>query len=341
MDEAIRQRVLDRAQGALQLQVAFFGVAAGLFDHLEGHMTVAELAQATHRDVGYVTRWADAAFAFELLDRTTADGAVRFALTELGRAFRKDTPGTLFPVAVQAILGAHMTERATGLSRTGERPGERVLAERETILPLFGPMLEHTFGPLFDAQIVGAVPAFARVDEVGGLAVDLGCGNGWYLRRLAKRCTHLRAVGLDAFEENIRQATDAARAEGLAERVRFQAGDLHDFTVDEPVSLIAMNRALHHVWEQGDEVFRILADHLAPGGSAVIWEPAWPADVARLRDHPRLRGMAFQNLSEHVQGNHFLVPEEIAEALARTGLEPNIHRFVAGTEAVIVGTKPD
>jgi trans-aconitate methyltransferase len=341
MDDALRQQLLQKAQGALQLQLAYFGVSAGLFDRLDAPMSMQDLAAATGNDADYLVRWADAAYAVELLERETdGDSAPRFLLTATGRAFRRDTPGTLFPLAVQVVLGAHMAERATTLAKSGERPGEQVLGERESILPLFGPMLEHAFGPMFDAHILGAVPVFEKVNAEGGLAVDLGCGNGWYLRRLAKRCTHLRGIGLDSFAESIRQANAAAENEGLSDRVRFQEGDLHQFQVDEPAALIAMNRALHHVWETGDRVFEIMSEHLGPGGAAVIWEPAWPSDVATLRNHPRFRAMAFQNLAEHVQGNHFLIPEEIAEALSNAGLEPKIYRLLDDTEAVIVGTKP-
>ncbi len=50
--------------------------------------------------------------------------------------------------------------------------------------------------------------------------------------------------------------------------------------------------------------------------------------------------MAFQNLSEHVQGNHFLRPEEIAGAFREAGLEPSIQLFAEGREAVVTGHKP-
>ncbi|MCB9648022.1 MAG: class I SAM-dependent methyltransferase [Deltaproteobacteria bacterium] len=330
--------MMQKLQGAAALNVAFVGVSNGLFDVLSGlrSATAAELAAKAGRDLGYVTRWCDAAYAFEYLEREQD----RFHLTATGEAFRPDAPDTLMPMAVQAVLGAHMAERAAGLMRTGERPGEKVLAERETILPWFGPMLEHSFATMFAQQIVPAIPAFARVDERGGLAVDLGCGNGWYLRALAKRCGHLRGIGLDGFEENIRQATELAAQAGLQDHLEFRAGDLHHFTVDGPVDLIAMNRALHHVWDEKENVFRILAEHLAPGGSAVIWEPRWPDDPAALR-HPRGRGMAFQNLSEHVQGNHFLRPDEIAAELEKAGLRSEVHLFGEGYEAVVVGTKPE
>src|SRR5690606_18356531 len=165
------------------------------------------------------------------------------------------------------------------------------------------------------------------------------CGNGWYVRALAKRCPNVRGVGLDGFDENIRQAEDLAREDGVADRVRFAHGDIHDFALDEPADLIAMNRALHHVWDRRENVMRILSEHLAPGGAAVIWEPRWPDARETLRD-PKTRGMAFQNLSEHVQGNHFLRPAEIAEAMAGAGLVPEVHTFMGGNEAVVIGRKP-
>jgi trans-aconitate methyltransferase len=221
---------------------------------------------------------------------------------------------------------------------TGQRPGESVLAERFTILPWFGPMLEASFGALFEREILPALPAFAELDATGGVAVDLGCGNGWYLRKLAARFPNVRGIGLDGFEENVRQADAAAKAAGVGERLTFRAGDIHHYTVAEKVSLIAMNRALHHVWDRKESVFAFLRDSLAPGGTVVIWEPRWPDEVASLRD-PRRRPMAFQNLSEHVQGNHFLRPAEIEAAMRAVGLSAETFLFAEGNEAVVVGRK--
>lgn len=336
IDPSVKKTILEQAQGAAALSIAYVGVARGLFDALaEGALAPDDLARRAGCDRGYSAAWCDAAFAFGYLDE---DGA-RFALTPLGRAFARGGPDSLFAVPVGAVLGAHMAERAAFHSLTGARPGEQVLAERETVLPLFGPMLEHNFAPFFAAEIANAVPVFAELDRHGGLAVDLGCGNGWYLRALARRFPGLRGIGLDGFAENIDQARRTAEAEGLADRLAFRAGDLRSFSVDEPVDLIAMNRALHHVWEAGRrEVFEILREHLRPGGAAVIWEPAWPAQRATLRSPP-FRMMAVQNLSEHVQGNHFLRPDEIEAAFTEVGMTATIHLFRDGSEAVVVGRK--
>lgn len=334
--EDLEQQTMRDVVGTARLHLAYVGISNGLLEALAaGGMTAAALAAATGRDEGYVVRWCDAAFAFELLDER--DGC--FSLTPRGAAFRPDVEGSLMPFAVQVMIGAHVMERAAGLMRTGERPGDGVLAERETILPWFGPMLEASFGPMFRREVLPSVPAFAEVDARGGVAVDLGCGNGWYLRELAARQPRLRGIGLDGFAANIEQARERAAAAGLGERLSFQVGDLHRFAIDEPVDLIAMNRALHHVWNEKENVFRILREHLAPGGFAVIWEPVWPDDRAELRD-PARRGVALQNLAEHVQGNHFLRPQDIAAELGKAGFGATIHLIAGGREAVIVGRKP-
>jgi SAM-dependent methyltransferase len=248
-------------------------------------------------------------------------------------------PDTLMPFAVQSVLSAHMAERAAGLMRSGERPGEQVLAERASILPLFGPMLEANFRTLFEKTILATVPAFRQVDEHGGLVVDLGCGNGWYLRALGRAFPHVRGVGVDGFSENVEQATRLARADGLHERLRFEQGDLLGYGFPEPADLITMNRALHHVWEGGShKVFEFFREHLKDGGAAVVWEPNWPADRTKLREG-RMRGLSFQNLSEHIQGNHLLGADEIASAFSDHGMDAKVYLFGEGAEAIIVGRK--
>lgn len=337
ISERQRRQIVNQVQGALALDIAYMGIANGLWSHLERlrHATPEALAEAAGVDGDYVARWCDAAFAFGYL-KPTARG---YALTSRGRAFLPDVPGTAMPLAVQAVLSAHMAERAATFMKTGERPGEKVLAERESLLPLFGPMLEANFQPLFERAILQNVSVYREIDARGGTVVDLGCGNGWYLRALAAHFPHLRGIGLDGFDENIAQATQRAHEAGLADRLTFRTGDIYHYTVAEPVDAVAMNRALHHVWDERDKVFRILADVLKPGGAAVIWEPNWPASREALRA-PSRRGMAFQNLSEHVQGNHFLRPEEIQAAFRAVGMDSEVRLFAQDNEAVVIGRKP-
>ncbi|MCW2275355.1 methyltransferase domain-containing protein [Rhodoblastus acidophilus] len=333
----LKTRFREMARGAQTLGLGYIGVANGLFSALRGlgSARVEALAHAACMDEGYVRRWCDAAYAFGLLE---ADGD-NFRLSEMGAALDPESEDTLMPVAGHAMMSMHMAERAASFMRDGARPGEAVMFERETLGPLFGPMLEGSFSRLFRKMIAPNLPVFAEVAERGGLVVDLGCGNGWYLRALLRDRPLLRGLGVDGFEGNIVQARALAEQAGMSDRLSFVQSDLHAFELDEKADLIAMNRALHHVWEAGAQTFIArLRDALKPGGVVAIWEPDWPEDRAQLRT-PARQGFAFQNLTEHVQGNHLLRAVEIAQAFEDAGMGVEIFRFAEGQEAVIVARK--
>ncbi len=332
----LRQRVMQQGQAVLALSVAFVGAANDLFASIaaQGVATPASLAAATGLDLGYLERWCDAAFAVEYLD----ERGLGFALTELGEAFRSDLPGSLWPAAMSPVMGGHVADHAATGMRSGHRPGEGVLVERRILAGLFGPMLEARFGGMFRRSILPSLDVYDRVGADGGLVVDLGCGNGWYLRALAERYPALRGLGLDGLAENIDDARARTAAAGLDGRVGYRLGDLHDLPSDEPVAVFAMNRALHHVWDGRVSLLESMASRLTPGGAVVIWEPCWPDERAALRS-PAGRALAWQNLAEHVQGNRFLRPAEIEAVLAEAGLEPETMLFAEGHEAVVIGTK--
>ena len=98
-----------------------------------------------------------------------------------------------------------------------------------------------------------------------------------------------------------------------------------------------MNRALHHVWDDRERVFGSCATRCSRAARSVIWEPAGPTTWPRCAS--RAAEMAFQNLSEHVQGNHFLRPDEIAAAFHEVGLLTRIELFAEGAECVVVATR--
>lgn len=332
----LRKQFRLQAQGAMGLNIAFIGIVNGLFESLDRLKTadVPSLASSTSMDPDYVRRWAEAAYAFGYLDFQNG----QFFLTGQGEAMNPEHPDSLMPLAIGSVLSAHMADRAAELMRTGERPGEKVLGERKNILPWFGAMLEANFSGIFEDEICQGVPVFQEINKTGGRVVDLGCGNGWYLRALAHNCPSLTGIGLDGFAENIQKARNIAEKQGLSKRLTFLEGDIKTFAHQEPVDLIAMNRALHHVWDEKETVFRILRDHTKEKGAVVIWEPAWPAHLSDLRD-PGKRPLAFQNLGEHLQGNHLLTPEEISDQFRSVGMSPVTYLFCGGNEAVIVGRK--
>lgn len=332
----IKSKVMQQAQGALSLNIAYIGIANNLFETIDTlkKARYEEIADKSNMDASYVLRWCEAAYSFDFLEIDAED----FFLTEFGKYWLNDSPDNLMPFAVQSILSAHFAESSTNYMKSGEQPGEKVIFERPSILPLFGPLLEKTFSGLFLNEILKTVPVYKEVNDRNGIVVDLGCGNGWYLRKMLSVFPKLKGIGLDGFDINIENAIKLSDSEGLTERLHFQSGDLHHFTIEEPVDLIAMNRSLHHVWDEKENVFRILKEHLKDDGYVIIWEPNWPLERKLLKE-PSKRGMAFQNLAEHVQGNHFLNHREIELELKKVGMTSEAFLFAENNEAVIIGKK--
>ncbi len=82
---------------------------------------------------------------------------------------------------------------------------------------------ERTTNDSFDAERAEAFEArFVNALNEGGLLLDLGCGRGTALMRLAVRYPASRFVGYDFSGESIDWATQRAGERGL-DNVRFEA----------------------------------------------------------------------------------------------------------------------
>ena len=334
--DTVKQEIQKQIRSATSLHIAYIGVANSLFDFIQnaGSLSPDELSYSAHVDRAYAEKWLDAAYAFGYLEEENG----KYSNTELGSFFQSEIDGSMIAGAVQAVLGGHMAERISGLMKTGERPGENILVERPSIASLFGPMLEKGFSPLFENTILPSLPIFEEINQEKGTVLDLGCGNGWYLRSILKHFNGIKGIGIDGFSENIRQAELRSKQDNISDRTKFIEGDIFQFTPDAPVHALSMNRALHHVWDRREIVFKNIAAFLKKGGYAVIWEPRWPDDKKDLRD-PSRQGMAFQNLAEHAQGNFFLTPKQIENQFEKAGMSAKTELFLNGNESVIIAKK--
>jgi SAM-dependent methyltransferase len=333
--EILKQEIQKQSRNAISLFIAYIGVANGLFDCIaSGSSSTEDLTLTAKVDRGYLERWLDAAYACGFLDENIG----KYSLTETGSIFLTGSDESMMGSAVQAVLGAHMAERIAGLMKTGNIPGEKILIERDTIAPLFGIMLEKNFAPFFENTILPSLEIFENINKRKGTVLDLGCGNGWYLRKILNHYPSIRGIGIDGFSENIKQAQIQSKKENISDRISFIEGDIFSYEPEHPVSALAMNRALHHVWDRRELVFQNISRFLETGGHAVIWEPRWPDDRKDLRDISR-QGLAFQNLAEHAQGNFFLTPSQIENEFRKAGMQVKSRLFANGNEAVIIGEK--
>ncbi|WP_030485624.1 trans-aconitate 2-methyltransferase [Nocardioides aequoreus] len=125
------------------------------------------------------------------------------------------------------------------------------------------------------------VDLLARVPvEAPRTVVDLGCGPGNLTRLLAARWPEADVLGVDASEEMIARARSE---EGP--RLRFEVGDVREWTPPAPVDVVVSNATLQ--WVPGHlDLLPRLVDRVAPGGHLAFQVPGnfeEPSHVA-LRD---------------------------------------------------------
>jgi SAM-dependent methyltransferase len=98
-------------------------------------------------------------------------------------------------------------------------------------------------------RILNSIPW--RGDEI---VLDVGCGRGLWLILAAKHLTSGKAIGIDVWNRrlqsgnNPRKTLDAARVEGVADRVEVRDGDARNLTFDDKTfDLVVSSLVLHHL----------------------------------------------------------------------------------------------
>ncbi len=144
--------------------------------------------------------------------------------------------------------------------------------------------------------------------------VDLGCGSGELTRELHQRLGAGETLGLDSSETML-----ARSAEFAVEGLRFEQGDIAEFTARGEYDLVFSNAALH--WVEGQEqLMGRLTDALRNGGQVAVQVPAnfdYPSHtVARelAREEPYREALA-----GYVREKPVLEPQEYATLLDRLG----------------------
>lgn len=117
----------------------------------------------------------------------------------------------------------------------------------------------------------------------GGTVLDLGCGSGRLIARLAHHRPDIRITGFDLSEPMLVTAKDMVAAEKLGGRINLERADITDFAAQAPddVSLVSCNLALHHLPTRTDldRCLEQVAAVRKRTGCAI-----WLADFARMRN---------------------------------------------------------
>ncbi len=225
--EAFANRILGALNDASFCLMASIGHRSGLFDALKDQppMTSEEIAERAGLNERYVREWLGAmatAGAVEV-DRTSR----RFLLPPEHAAFlTRAAAADNFAVFTQyvSLMGNVEDDLLECFRKGGGVPYEKFPRFHEVMAEDSG----QSVGPALESHILPLVPGLADRLAGGIRVLDVGCGRGRVMVRLAGLFPKSRFVGKDLSEEAIAGARREASAAGLT-NIEFVAADLSSF----------------------------------------------------------------------------------------------------------------
>jgi SAM-dependent methyltransferase len=123
----------------------------------------------------------------------------------------------------------------------------------------------------------------SRILPEGGTVVDLGCGSGRLLVRLAHGRPDARIIGLDLSEPMLELGRELMEREGIADRVELRKGDITTFDseLSDAYDVVSCNFAIHQLPSEAlvERCLAAIGRARAAHGCGV-----WIFDFARLRN---------------------------------------------------------
>jgi ubiquinone/menaquinone biosynthesis C-methylase UbiE len=329
--------VFNAMRGAQTVQVISLGLQLGLLAALRDApdgLSSDELAQLLSLVRYHVRVWCETGYALGVLDY--ADGRFRLPLKLDTVLLDTDHPRYL-GAFVQGFTSYFQEDFARypqafkdgGVYPFGEH-GEAFSAWVSTLThPMQRLVVGRTLPELFGAQL-----------ERGLRVLDVGCGAGQLLFKLADAYPNGQYTGVDVDAHGIALARTEAQRRGITERIRFIDAPVEQVEPSGSFDLALMFEVFHELpVEVRPSVLAGTFRALRPGGTLFILDETWPDDPAQLRD-PTYAMSVLVQFSELVWGNVVATESEQTRLLGEAGFTNLRRGDLGGVFTTIVASKP-
>lgn len=268
--------------------MASIGHRTGLFDVMRemAPATSTEIAARAGLNERYVREWLGAMTASRVVRVLDTERPERYSLPAehaalLTRAAGADNLAGLTQYI--AILGSVEDEILECFRNGGGVPYER--------FPRFHAVMADDSGqsviPALETHVLPLVPGLRDALDEGIRVLDVGCGSGRIINRLAELFPRSRFEGRDLSAEAIANATNDARSRNLS-NARFVTADLSDFdrTAEPKVFDVVMTFDAIHDQARPLNVLQGIRRTLKNDGVYLMQDIRASSDVSRNIDHP-------------------------------------------------------
>src|SRR5579871_2344264 len=222
-------KAVDEVGATLNTALVVMGDKLGLYRGLAGAgaLTPSELAERTGTAERYVREWLNAQAAGGYVTYDPDSG--RYTLpAEQAVALTDTTSAVYLPGFFQTALGSVLdSPKILEAARSGDGFGwhEHVHDVHEGCERFFRPSYNTNLVTEWLPPLDGVAVKLQR----GAVVADVGCGHGASTILMAKAFPNSTFYGYDYHPDSIKAAQEAARDEGLANRISFEVGAAKSF----------------------------------------------------------------------------------------------------------------
>lgn len=329
--------VFNAFRGLQIVQVISLGLQLGIFellDKTESGLSDAEIATTLKLHLPYVRVWAQAGYAFRVLEMTDdgkyqiapklntilldqehprylggfARGFATYLADDFQRYPEAFTNGSVHPFWEH---GEHFSEWVSGLTH----PLQRLVVGK--VLP-----------EMFDEQL-----------KTGIHVLDVGCGAGRLIFKLAENYPNCRFVGIDADANGINIARKESARLGLSGRTSFRHVRGEQVKFESEFDIALMFEVFHELpMSERASVLAGCFRALRPGGKLFIVDETWAETPQQLRDPAYAMSILVQ-FSELIWGNVVSTESEQSQLLHDAGFTDLKRGDIGGTFTTILATK--
>jgi SAM-dependent methyltransferase len=254
--------LLGSAAGYVATRTIEIGLEHGLWDVVaeKGPLSSDELAETAGIDKLYAEVWCRSAYGAGVLDGHDG-GRYELAPHVATLLLDKGSPGYVGGV-FKVLTKPEMFDTFSANLKSGERiwwdqtsPGW-IAAVTET-----GGAFNTRFIPNGLSQVPGAGDRLAA----GGKVLELACGTGYGLQRLAESFPNLELIGLDGDQYSLTAAKSRLDDTGLGDRVELILSGMEDLDADNEYDAITINVSMHECRDI-EKVTAAVKKALKPGG---------------------------------------------------------------------------
>lgn len=238
---------------------AYVGYELDLFKAFERGVSVADVADAYQIDEPLLNQWVNVGVSIGHIKAMSRNRYRTGPMWKLPRPKDESSSGVILKEMMELHIPSLLTYPDMMRNKTRNHFDEEKHAD--------------TVAQTSRLLEVIALPKISKLlkEKENQQVLDIGCGEGGYIKRLAERFPDSEFRGIEVSKSVAKTASDLTES---LENVSIEQADLWDYEPDQSYDLILMNNVIHYIApDSRQQLFKQLSDWLARDGVLSVVTP--------------------------------------------------------------------